>query len=157
MALQLGRDGASRAIQAATGQSVSALSGLYVGMLDSLDYTSISPGDLGLGELTLSQVTQNEMSVTNFYTPNDRRLIQVGAPLRDENGTYLLNTTFATWTNNTGAIQPVPGFFICDTSNYLNDAQGKILWLGQPSVGSQNFSSGEDISLDIGSLVLRVS
>lgn len=158
MSLQLGRDGANRAVKAATGQSVSALSGLYVGLLDSLDYSAVAPGDLALGELTLAEVTTNEMSVTNFYIPNDRRSVTLGATVFvDEFGTYLTNTSTATWTNNTAVSQPVPGFFITDTQNYLNDNTGKILWIGAPSVGSQNFTAGEDITLSPGNLICRIA
>ena len=157
MSLQLGRDGANRAVKAATGQAVSALSGLYVGLLDSLDFSAVAPGDLALGELTLSQVTGNEMSVTNFYLPNNRQAITLGSTVFvDEIGTYLTNTNTVVWTNGTATTQPVPGFFITDTQNYLNDNSGKILWLGQPSVGSQNFTAGEDITLSPGNLICRI-
>jgi len=158
MALQFGKDGAERALRNSLGQTSAAIATLYVGMLDSLDYTGLTPTDLELGELTLTQVTTNEMSVTDFYTPVDRTAITfdwAGITV-DDTGTYVLNADAPAWDNDSGANQTVPGFFISDTGDYTQDGSGEILWLGAPSVGSQNFTDGETITLSIGNLSLRV-
>lgn len=151
MALVLGLDGKTAALQAGTGQAVSSAGTLYVGLLSALpaNYDGVS----------LSTVTGNELNSASFYVPATGRtaIPGLGSITTDQNGAVIANTgADIVWTNNSGGTVVVGGFFITDTSNPANDGSGKIFWVGLPSTGSLSFDNGEAVTITAGDLTLKI-
>ena len=151
MAIVLGYDGKIAALQASTGQAVSNLGAIYIGLLASVPANSDAA--------SLATIVSTELNVTSFYDPDtDRKVIPSFSSITsDENGAIISNTgADIQWTNSNASAQTVGGFFITNSSAPANDTGAKILWVGTPSIGSLEFQNGESVTIQAGDLTLKI-
>lgn len=150
MGLMLGLNGKTRALDINKGLSVTPITTLYVGLLQS------APVNMdGMDLATLVHVSNgNEFSINgNFYTA--RKAITLGITTTNQSGAYAQNNNVSAieWTNLTGSTINIPAFFITDV---VSGTSGNIIWVGTPDAGTATIYNGAKASLTSGDLVIRV-
>ncbi len=150
MSITLGLDGKTRALTVNSGATVSNISTLYVGLLQSAP-TGMDGMNLAL---LVSAAQGNEFSVSgNFYV--GRQVITVGSITTDENGAICHNNNASPieWVNTTGGTISVPAFFITDVSS---GTAGSVLWVGTPDAGTATIEDTKKASISANDLRLKV-
>ena len=149
MGLLLGRDGKTRAMQAATGTAVGSIATLYIGFLQA------APADMdGMTLTTLVSAGQgNEFTINaNFYT--GRKSITLGSITTDQAGAVIHSSgADVTWTNTTGSSVEIRAMFITDQAS---GTAGNVLWVGTPDVGSAFVANGQTATISANTLELRI-
>lgn len=150
MGLSLGIDGKRKAMEASKGAGITAITTLYVGLLQT------APANMdGMDLATLiNPVNGNEFSLSpNFY--DMRREITIGAVMADHSGATASNNNVAAieWTNNTGSIINVEALFITDAAS---GSSGQVMWVGTPDAGTATIAVGAKASIITGDLILRI-
>lgn len=150
MGLMLGLDGKTRALDINKGLSVSAITTLYVGLLQS------APANIdGMDLATMVHSSNgNEFSIgASFYT--SRKSITLGLTTTNQNGAYAQNNNVAAieWTNSTGSTINIPAFFITDAAS---GTIGNVIWVGLPDAGTATIYNGAKASITTGDLVIRI-
>ncbi len=150
MGLLLGIDGKERALGVSLGQSYSAITTLYIGLLQA------APVNMdGMDLATLISAGQgNEFTVNaNFYT--GRKAITFGTITADQDGAACNNNNAVAveWTNISGVDIDVQAFFITDASS---GGSGKVLWVGTPDAGTATIVNTKKASINSGDLLLKV-
>ena len=145
MAMTLGKDGKERAMASLTGASTSAVSTVYIGMLDTLP--------AGYDGLDAATLLANEASITNFYIPSTgRSSISFGSVTAGSAGASITNNSSASWVNNSGGSVLIEGLFLTDASA---GTSGEILWVGSPNIAA-TFATGATMKIAVGDLRLQV-
>ena len=150
MGLALGLDGKTRAVDINKGSSVTAITTLYVGLLQS------APANMdGMNLATLVGAGQgNEFSINaNFYT--GRQAITIGATSTDANGAVAYNNNVAAieWTNTSGSTIDIPAFFITDAAS---GTSGQVIWVGTPDAGTATIANTAKASIVAADLMIKV-
>lgn len=150
MGLTLGKDGKERALSVNTGSSVSSITTLYVGLLQSAP-----TGSDGMTLATLVDAGQgNEFSINaNFYT--GRQAVTLGSITVDANGAVCYNNNGSPieWTNTSGSTVSVAAFFITDAAS---GTSGSVLWVGTPDAGTASIATTKKASIAANDLMLKV-
>ena len=150
MGLQLGVDGKKRAVDINKGASVTTVTTLYVGLLQS--------APTGMDGMTLATLVGagqgNEFAINaNFYTA--RLAITIGTVTSDANGAvgYNNNVSPVEWTNTSGSTVNIAGFFITDVAS---GTSGQVLWVGTPDAGTASIANTLKASISANDLMLKV-
>ncbi len=146
MGLLLGKDGKERAVTVNKGSTVTSITTLYVGLLQS------APAKMTLATLVGSG-QGNEFSIgATFYT--GRKAVTMGSVTTDANGAICYNTGSAIeWTNTTGSTVNVAAFFITDASS---GTSGSVLWVGTPDAGTASIATTKKATINANDLMLKV-
>lgn len=150
MGIFLGLDGKQRAVDINKGSSVTAITTLYVGLLQS------APANMdGMNLALLVGAGQaSEFSINaNFYT--GRKAITIGSTTTDANGAiaYNNNVSALEWTNTTGSSIFVAAFFITDVAS---GTSGQVIWVGIPDAGTATIANNAKASISASDLMLKV-
>lgn len=151
MGLLLGIDGKKRALEINAGVAVSAVTTLYIGLLQS----SVADMD-GMDLATLVSAGQgNEFDGTGGFYSEGRQAITIGAIFADADGAvcYNDNASPIEWVNTTGGDVYVPAFFITDASA---GTAGQVLWVGEPDAGTATIGDTKKATISLNDLMLKV-
>lgn len=147
MGMVLGVDGKTRALQASLGLSVSTFTTVYVGLLHTLP--------ANYDGLSMTSLVTNEFAInSNFYT--GRKAVTFGSISTDHTGavTASTNSPAVSWTNNTGSTVTIAGLFV--TNIISGSSGGLVLWVGDPDSGTAQIPNGQQASIGVGDMVLKV-
>jgi len=152
MGLLLGIDGKKRAVNINAGVSVSAITTLYVGLLQS------APAGMdGMDLATLVGAGQgNEFTIgATFYASPGRKAITMGTVAADASGAIIYNNNVSPveWTNTTGSTVNIAGIFITDAAS---GTSGQVLWVGTPDAGTASIGNTLKASIAANDLILKV-
>lgn len=146
MGATLGSGGIARAVKINTGEAVSTLSTLYVGLLSTF------PADAH--KLSLATLSSSEFAISaDFYTARKAVTMGTFSSLSDGTGYKDSAAPTLTWANTSGSTKNVAGFFITDASS---GTSGSVLWVGTPDGGTSTITTGNSAQLTAGDLRLGV-
>ncbi len=151
--MELGFDGKSRAATAAATGSTTAITNLYLGLLEVLP---AGYAGLSLTALLDAGGDDNELNITNFYTSSDRLQINLSAITVDSDGGRFTNTGSLSWANTSGATVGVGGYFVTDSASPATDGSGQSLWVGSAVAGHASVDDTKSLTIEVGGLTLRV-
>lgn len=147
MGMVLGVDGKTRAVQASLGLPVSTFTTVYVGLLQTMpsNYDGLSFASLATNEFPVN---------SNFYT--GRKAVTFGSVSADHTGAVVASADIpaVSWTNNTGSTVTIAGLFV--TNIVSGSSGGLVLWVGDPDSGTANIPNGQQASIGVGDMLLRV-
>ena len=150
MSLVMGLDGKERAMKATTGDAVSSISTLYVGLLQS--------APAGMDGMTLATLVGagagDEFAINaNFYSA--RKAITFGSITVDASGAIRTNNNGSPldWANTSGSTKTVAAMFITDAAS---GTSGLVLWVGAPDAGTATILTGRSAKINSGDLILKV-